>query len=161
MAFKKKIKCTNSKLKKEIINRLVDDEGKKVSKNILSGDKEFLKAIQCDSLKLSSGTISNYCRLLENIEPKGIVNEEFLFEYHKNITGKIDQNTTFLEFSKNKRKGGKGFKSERTILLSILEGELDEDLIPSFVGDDIEIIEEFLQCFFSKEDINNFKIKYK
>ena len=160
MAFEKKIKCSRSKLKHELINRLVDSEGRKVSKYSLKKDKEFLKAIEFDGKTLSSGTISNYCRILENVEPKGIINEEFLYEYHKHVTGRIPEEIDFIEFSKNKKKGGKGFRSERALLLAILEGELDEDLVPSFLGDKNEIIEEFLNCFYTKEAIEELRIKY-
>ena len=160
MAFEKKIKCSKLQLKYEMINRMVDSEGRKVSKDTLKQDIDFLKAIECDGKKLSSGTISNYCKLLEDIEPKGIINEEFLYEYHKYITGKIPEDVDFISFSKNKKRGGQGFRSERALLLAILEGELDEDLVPSFLGDKNEVIKDYLKCFYTEDKIEELRIEY-
>ena len=64
MSFKKKIFCSKKELKYELINRLVDENGNKVSKGELSKDKNFLKAIKFNGNSMSTGTISNYCKIL-------------------------------------------------------------------------------------------------
>ena len=142
MAFEKKIFATKKELKLALINFFVDESGRKVSKYKLRKDKEFLRAIKYKGVLLSSGTISNYCKSLENIEPVGIINEQFLFDYHKNITKRISQETTFEQFSKNKLAQGKGFMSDRSRYLMIAEKYLG--IYPDFSHYEDTVIKKYL-----------------
>ena len=78
MPFKRKIFCSKRELKKELLDRLVDEDGNKVTKEELSKDKDFLKAIKFNGTSMSTGTISNYCKILADIEPVGVIDEKFL-----------------------------------------------------------------------------------
>lgn len=160
MPFKKKIFCSKKELKYELINRLVDSNGRKISKGELAKDKEFLKAIKFNGNKMSTGTISNYCKILKDVEPLGIIDEKFLYDYHQNITNRIDKFTDFNNFSKNKKSGGKGFKSDREILISIIKGEMEGFNLNSFKGEDNLYIRDFLLIIYTEEELSELIKKY-
>ena len=152
MAFEKKIFATKKELKLALINFFVDESGRKVSKYKLRKDKEFLRAIKYKGVLLSSGTISNYCKSLENIEPVGIINEQFLFDYHKNITKRISQETTFEQFIKNKLAQGKGFMSDRSRYLMIAEKYLG--IYPDFSHYEDTVIKKYLITMLGKDEFD-------
>ena len=160
MSFKKKIFCSKKELKYELINRLVDENGNKVSKGELSKDKNFLKAIKFNGNSMSTGTISNYCKILCDIEPLGIIDEKFLYDYHQNETNRIDINTTFSSFSKNKKTGGKGFRSERDVLMSIIRGEMEDFNLKIFKNESNSYIKDFLLILYTEEELSELLDKY-
>lgn len=160
MPFKRKIFCSKRELKKELLDRLVDEDGNKVTKEELSKDKDFLKAIKFNGTSMSTGTISNYCKILADIEPVGVIDEKFLYEYHQNITNRIDSYTNFKDFSKNKKTGGKGFRSEREILMSIIKNEIGDVRLKYLRRENNTYIKDFLLIIYSEEELSELIKKY-
>lgn len=108
MKKKSKLKITENEFKDYLLHHYVDENGAKISDRLLWSTEEFfdytgMYAINKFTQKrtiVSTGTISYWKKKLN-------LNEENVYLFHKNITKKIDKNTTFEEWS---RKFNKGYK---------------------------------------------------
>lgn len=136
---KKSYNVSKQELKKILLDFLVDGRGQKLTKNKLCKNRKFLKKIKWSKKTMLPSTISNWCRRLNNIEPLGEITEEFLFDYHKQVTGKIGKNVKFSDFCKplhNKMIQGKNYVNkemykqfnidERKILMILLKIQLPD-----------------------------------
>ena len=159
-------RVTRQELKKILLDYLVDKDGKKVPKRKLCKNAEFLDKIGCEVEEVSNSTISNWCLRLKNIEPYGEITEEFLFEYHKNVTKRIPQYLPFSKFSKALAYTVTGWKIKNlnginwddwrayfTILHSINQDSKEK----SFRRYSAEQIRELLEVYFTEDEILYFK----
>lgn len=104
-----------------MLDNLVDEKGDKVSCRKVWSDVEFIKwsgfnhesANDGEYKPISTGSIRYYQTvkkywipvLSEKYGKKMCLNEETLFMYHKEVSGKISAETTFNEFSREKNRG--------------------------------------------------------
>ena len=95
-------KTTKKELKKIILKYSIDKNGNKVTKYKLSKNKKFLKELGIELNNIPVSTIQSWYTRLVDIEPYGIINDKFIFEYHKKITKLIKYNTNYLTWTKSK-----------------------------------------------------------
>lgn len=108
---KRKLKLSDTQFKKYLLDKLVDEEGNKVSVRKLIETNEFMETtglFQIDNFgnrkPCSVGTMSDY------INTKYKLDELTLFEHHKLITKRIKEEVVFNEWS-NCRNRGKNRKN--------------------------------------------------
>jgi hypothetical protein len=89
------VKISESKFKDYIINRLVDENGKRISIRELIIDKDFIKYTGLKPSKCATvGTISYHLKKLK-------ITERSLYDYHIK-SGRIPVNLPFEKFQLNK-----------------------------------------------------------
>lgn len=168
--------CTKEHLKKMLIFYSVDAKGKKVSKNKLSKNWRFIKSINYTDKKIVKDNIQNWYYRLENIHPYGVINDRFLFEYHKKVTKKIKKNKTFEEW-KNENKNILPTKKEdklysrveklkrqigwddRVLYLSILSFAIKDLDKKQYSKVSVEDLKELIDIYFSYEEFIE-KVEY-
>lgn len=120
--LKNKLKLSEHEFKKYLIERYVDDNGDKVSDRAVWGQKDFwehtgmfkVNKFTGERTTCSCGTISYYKTKLE-------LKEEDVFRYHQLITGKIDRNLEYEDWS---RKYNKGYKRQSTLTQETIKRRL-------------------------------------
>lgn len=90
-------------LKKILLDYSIDSKGNKVTKFKLCKNKEFLEKIGCKKDKISQNTIQSWYKRLENFEPKGEMTDEFIFNYHQNVTKRIPAQISYFGWTKDKK----------------------------------------------------------
>ena len=148
-------KISLPKLKQILINSLVDEDGNKVPKRVLAEDRKFLRSIGCRKNKIWDSNISTWCKKLENIEPYGIIDNKFLYNYHINITKRIDKNISYYQWDNYRRNGlaKDVFKildiDNRKIHLFMLKDFLGEINYSDYDNYDVYMLEEYVKNYFS------------
>lgn len=95
-----KLKIGEASFKKYLKDKLVDENGNKVSVRKIIENEQFqiyTGMVREDGSPISVGTFSYYTK-------KYKLNERVLWEYHTNITKRI-KNTPYLEWSNKRNKG--------------------------------------------------------
>ena len=121
---KSKLKVSESELIKYMLDHLVDDKGDKISCRKVWSDIDFIKwsGMNHESSKedeykpLSVGSIRYHLNvkkynipvLSEKYGKKFTLCEFTLFKYHKEVTGRIDPEISFSDFSREKNRGYSG-----------------------------------------------------
>lgn len=93
----------NKELKKILLDYSVDSKGNKITKFKLCRNKEFLEKIGCKKDKISQNTIQSWYKRLENYDPVGEMIDEFIFNYHQNVTKKIPIQISYYGWTKDKK----------------------------------------------------------
>lgn len=106
----KKLLLSEDEFKIYLLDKYVDDTGKKLSVRVIWNTEDFMEYTGMFKVnkytgnreRVSEGTISYYNKKLN-------LTEADIFEYHQNITKRIQTNVTFEEWS---RKNNKGYTRE-------------------------------------------------
>lgn len=165
MSIKKSsiFKVSLPKLKQILINSLVDENGNKVPKRVLAEDRKFLRSIGCRKNKIWDSNISTWCKKLEDIEPYGIIDNKFLYNYHINITKRIDKNISYYQWDNYRRNGlaKDVFKildiDNRKIHLFMLKDFLGEINYSDYDNYDVYMLEEYVKNLYQSKYINSKK----
>lgn len=156
-------KVSLPKLKQILINSLVDENGNKVPKRVLAEDRKFLRSIGCRKNKIWDSNISTWCKKLEDVEPYGIIDNKFLYNYHINITKRIDKNISYYQWDNYRRNGlaKDVFKildiDNRKIHLFMLKDFLGEINYSDYDNYDVYMLEEYVKNLYQSKYINSKK----
>lgn len=118
------LKISESEFVKCLLDKLVDDDGNKVSCRLVWSDPEFIKytgmrhqsSDDTEIRAVSVGTLRywqnvkkyNIPVLSEKYGKKFTLCEFTLFKYHKEVTGRIEAEISFSDFSREKNRGYSG-----------------------------------------------------
>lgn len=161
---------SRKELKKILLDFSVDDKGNKVTKFVLCKNKKFLKAIKSNKSEISFNTVQCWYKRLARFEPIGVMNDKFIFDYHKNITRRIGKDVSYYEWTKKNLKMNKNDRREYDIkailgwnenkrLLALLKLNSSNFDIEKYKDLSLKDLKFMVDMYISKDEIRNLENK--